>query len=123
MNKWYSEKTHVKINKILDSLNADTLMILLNAVYFKGEWTAKFEKRSTKRLLFYNLGRTEITVDTMDKIDHFQFYEDKTVKANELRFRKDLMSAVIILPAIVELILINILKLYQIIMTMNTIKL
>jgi len=35
----------------------------------------------------------------MDQIGHFQFYGDKTVKAIELRFRKDLMSAVIILSA------------------------
>ena len=99
VNNWCSEKTHGKINKILDSLNPATLMILLNAVYFKGEWSVKFEERLTQKLPFYNLGNKEIKVDTMDQIDHFRYYGDKTVKAIELRFKRDFMSAIIILPA------------------------
>ena len=35
----------------------------------------------------------------MTQIDHFRYYEDKKVKAIELRFRKDYMSAIIILPS------------------------
>ena len=43
VNDWCSNKTHGKIKKILDELTDDTAMILLNAVYFKGEWSSKFE--------------------------------------------------------------------------------
>ena len=38
VNSWVNEKTHGKIIKILDKLDANTVMILLNAVYFKGIW-------------------------------------------------------------------------------------
>ena len=37
VNNWCSNKTHEKIDKILDELSPSTLMIILNAVYFKGE--------------------------------------------------------------------------------------
>ena len=34
--KWCKEKTHGKIQKILNSLPQRALMVLINAVYFKG---------------------------------------------------------------------------------------
>ena len=37
VNNWCSNKTHGKIKKILDNLSSEVAMILLNAIYFKGE--------------------------------------------------------------------------------------
>ena len=99
VNNWCSNKTHGKIDKILEELDPNTLMIILNAVYFKGEWTSKFDSRSTRELPFYNLGTEKKDIDTMVQIDHFRYYEDKKVQAIELRFIEDYMSAIIILPA------------------------
>ena len=99
VNNWCSNKTHGKIDKILDELDPNTLMIILNAVYFKGEWASKFESYATKKLTFYNLGKEEAEIDTMTQIAHFRYYEDKKVQAIELRFMEDFMSAIVILPA------------------------
>jgi serpin B len=74
-------------------------MILLNAVYFKGEWTTKFLEFSTNKLPFYNLGNEEVNVDTMTQIEHFKYYEDKKYQAIQLNFMEDYMSAIIILPS------------------------
>ena len=98
VNDWCKNKTHGKIDKILNELDPNTLMILLNAVYFKGEWTSKFMPFLTKKLPFYNLGKEEINVDTMTQIEHFKYYEDKRCQAIQLGFKKDYMSAIIILP-------------------------
>jgi len=76
-----------------------TLMVLLNAVYFKGEWLSKFESFLTKKLPFYNLGNEEINVDTLTQIEHFRYYEDKRCQVIQLPFIKDFMSAIIILPS------------------------
>ena len=99
VNNWCSNKTHGKIDKILDSLDPNTLMIILNAVYFKGKWYSTFDSYFTKKLPFYNLGKEEIEIDTMTQIEHFGYYEDKKVQAIELKFVKDYMSAIVILPA------------------------
>jgi len=99
VNEWCSNKTHGKIDKILDELDPYTRMILLNAVYFKGEWVSKFKSAQTKKLKFFNLGTEEKEVDTMVQINHFNYYEDKKAQIIELRFIKDYMSAIIILPA------------------------
>ena len=99
VNNWCSNKTHGKIDKILEQLNPSTVMLVLNAVYFKGEWASKFETYGTQKLPFYNFGNEETEIDTMDQIDHFGYYEDKKVQAIELKFLNDSMSAIIILPA------------------------
>ena len=98
VNNWCSEKTHGKITKIIDQLNASVQMILLNAVYFKGEWSKQFKESLTKKKVFYNLGTEIKEVDTMNKLDHFSYYEDTKVQAIQLPFTKDDMSALIILP-------------------------
>ena len=87
VNNWCKNKTHGKIDKILDELEPNTLMIILNAVYFKGEWEKKFLEYFTNKLPFYyNLGNEEIKVDTMSQIDYtfmplqtFTFYYIKYV--------------------------------------------
>ena len=99
VNNWCSNKTKGKIDKIINKIDPNTLMIILNAVYFKGEWTTKFEMYSTKQLPFYNLGVEEVEVDTMKKIAYYGYYEDKKVQAVELQFLYDNMSAIIILPS------------------------
>jgi serpin B len=99
VNNWCRNKTHGKIDKILDVLDPRTLMVILNAVYFKGEWVTKFHSYQTKKLPFYNLGSEEIKIDTMNRISRYKYYEDKKVQAIELRFEKDFMSALIILPS------------------------
>ena len=98
VNDWCSNKTHGKINEIIEELEPNILMIVLNAVYFKGEWLFKFEEHLTEILPFYNLGKRVIKIRTMSKIADFNYYEDNDVQAIELRFLRDDMSAIIILP-------------------------
>ena len=99
VNQWCSEKTHGKIDHIIDELDPYVLMMILNAVYFKGEWRSKFKEYNTQKLPFYNLGTEEKQIDTMRQISYFNYYEDKKVQAIELQFKQDYMSAIIILPS------------------------
>ena len=67
VNSWCSNKTHGKINKIISSLSHEIIMIILNAIFFKGEWTLQFENELTK-LTFYNFGTNETNVETKTQI-------------------------------------------------------
>ena len=98
VNNWCSEKTHGKITKILNKLDPSVQMILLNAVYFKGEWIDKFKETLTQKKDFYNLGKDLTQVDTMKQISYFNYYQDSQIQAIELPYRNDSMTAVIILP-------------------------
>jgi len=48
INSWCSEKTQGMIPAILDQVNPDALSYLLNAIYFKANWTSKFDPKNTK---------------------------------------------------------------------------
>ncbi|GFT03474.1 serpin B8, partial [Nephila pilipes] len=56
INDWVKEKTNGKIENLLDQLDPSTLMVLLNAVYFKGKWEVPFDPRLTEPSIFYNNG-------------------------------------------------------------------
>ena len=47
INSWVSEKTHEKIDKIIEEIGPNAVMYLINAIYFKAAWTTSFDKEST----------------------------------------------------------------------------
>ena len=100
VNGWCNAKTHGKISKIIDSLSPYTLMVLLNAVYFKGKWEEEFDKRDTVKKTFYNCNdKSKVKeVERMSTTKYFPYYSDKELQVVELPYQKDSMSAIIILP-------------------------
>jgi serine protease inhibitor len=47
INGWAESNTNGKIPTIIEEISPDMVMYLLNAVYFKGPWTTKFDKDLT----------------------------------------------------------------------------
>ncbi len=47
INQWVSDHTNGKIEKIIDEIKNDTVMFLINALYFKAAWTVTFDKDRT----------------------------------------------------------------------------
>jgi serpin B len=43
VNTWCSEKTEGKITKLLDKVDESIAMIILNAIYFSGQWNKAFD--------------------------------------------------------------------------------
>ena len=101
INNWCNLKTHGTIQKIIDELPGDTIMVLLNAVYFKGAWKTEFDEEKTSKQLFYNFNNENESkkVDTMKVTEVYNYYSDKDLQIVELPYTKDSMSAVILLPS------------------------
>jgi serine protease inhibitor len=53
INGWVKEKTGGLIEKITDDLDPQIVMYLLNAIYFKGDWSVKFDTDDTTKRPFY----------------------------------------------------------------------
>ena len=98
VNNWCSEKTHGKISKIIDKLEDDIEMILINAVYFKGKWSYKFEEKATIKKPFYNFGTQMKEIDTMRQLTRLSYYEDEKIQAVSLPYTSDGISALVVLP-------------------------
>ena len=66
INDWVSEHTGGKITDIVDSpIDPTTVMFLINAVYFKADWTCKFDEEATYDETFHIDDETDKTVKMM----------------------------------------------------------
>ena len=65
INAWVSEKTHGKIEEIVKEIGANTVMYLINALYFKAAWTTAFNEENTREGIFTLSDGTETKADFM----------------------------------------------------------
>jgi len=70
INSWVAEKTHGKIDKIIDSIGPQTVMHLINAVYFKAAWSIAFDKEATFTDKFILADGTETEAEYMGFKDY-----------------------------------------------------
>jgi serine protease inhibitor len=66
INNWIEQQTNNLIREILDQIPANAVMYLVNAIYFKGDWTYNFPRSNTKKEKFTLRDGQEIMVDMMD---------------------------------------------------------
>ncbi|XP_030024556.2 serine protease inhibitor 3/4-like [Manduca sexta] len=106
INTWVEQKTHDKIKNLFssDSLDAFTRMVLVNALYFKGEWKSKFDVDDTMKQTFHIDNETSIKIPMMFKANNFQYGESSGLEAKILRlsYAGEEMSMVFILPNEIE---------------------
>ncbi|KAG0443150.1 hypothetical protein HPB47_015237 [Ixodes persulcatus] len=97
VNEWVKNKTRGKISGF--KIPADTLMALLNAIYFKGLWETPFKLNNTSPLPFYNKGSQETKVETMTRRGKVPFTYEPDFAAIELSYKGDRHCMVIVLPS------------------------
>jgi len=68
INTWVKERTNGKIEKMVDNISAEIVMILINAVYFKGDWRDAFDIKLTKNGLFTALDGAKLSVPMMSRV-------------------------------------------------------
>ena len=98
INKWCSRVTHDKIQKIIENVNKDDLMILINAIYFKGKWEKAFDPELTTKKKFMNFNKEPKEIDFMYMKAKFNYFEDSEHKVISLKYKNDDIEALIILP-------------------------
>lgn len=65
VNGWVQDNTNNKIEKIIESVSPGDVMYLINAIYFNGKWTYRFEKDQTTDRIFTTTTGDELQVPTM----------------------------------------------------------
>ncbi|KQS25426.1 serpin family protein [Dyadobacter sp. Leaf189] len=98
INQWASDKTNGKIKKVIEQIQADHVMFLLNALYFKGDWKAKFEPKETADAPFTLEDGTVKTVKMMNVKGAFTTAGDATYSAVKLPYGNGQFSMTILLP-------------------------
>lgn len=98
INQWVSEKTHGKIDKIVDQIDSQSILFLINAIYFKGAWTKEFDKAKTRPDNF-TLPHGTRQVPMMSQSDKYQYLETKDFQAVSLPYGGGRVSFYVFLPS------------------------
>lgn len=98
INGWVSDNTNGKIEKIVDELDPNLVMMLINAVYFKGTWTYQFDPNDTKDATFYSTPSTTMDCRMMEQEGDLAVYRNSAFTAVDLPYGDELFSMTIILP-------------------------
>ncbi|MFP4488787.1 MAG: serpin family protein, partial [Bacteroidales bacterium] len=84
INGWASDNTNGKIEKVLDEISSDAVMFIMNALYFKGDWTTQFDESLTEGRMFYPDGSEGLMVSTMTGEVGAKTYTGDNYKAIEI---------------------------------------
>lgn len=100
INQWVAQKTQQRIPEILppDSLSPLTKLVLVNAIYFKGDWESPFEKSATTPQPFHVDAKRKTTAQLMHRTSHLRYTATDTLQAVELPYQGGQLAMVILLP-------------------------
>lgn len=101
INAWVKEKTRNKIDGIIDPpINPETVLFLINAIYFKGEWSDPFDPEMTRDLTFNLPDGSKKDLPVMFKNDDFRYLQTEDFQAVSLPYGKnERVSMYVFLPA------------------------
>jgi serine protease inhibitor len=98
INRWVSASTKGKISQIIDSIDPQEVMFLINAVYFKGQWQKRFEKKLTKEQPFHLPGGQNKPVPMMAQSGNYLYHRGDKFQAVNLPYGEGGVSLYLFLP-------------------------
>lgn len=99
INNWVEDKTQGKIREMLSDISKDEAMFLINAIYFKADWTYQFEKSQTAKAPFTLEDGSQQTIDMMfSKGVTLNRYANETLQLLEIPYGNGQFNMLILLP-------------------------
>ncbi|XP_061096083.1 leukocyte elastase inhibitor-like isoform X2 [Conger conger] len=106
INSWVEKQTQEKIKNLLAKGTVDhmTILVLVNAIYFKGNWDKKFKEADTKEVLFKLSKNESKPVQMMHQKAKFDlaFIPEVNCQILEMPYIGKELSMLIILPREIE---------------------
>jgi len=110
INEWCRKKTHDRINTIIDpkeiksqssfGMTKEPFVSLLSAIYFKGDWSVKFDEDANDEFLFYpEAGAPGQKITMMQQYASLLLYgESENIQMLKMYFKGHDFSLVLVLP-------------------------
>nr|CDS31921.1 serine protease inhibitor [Hymenolepis microstoma] len=100
INDWVSDITKSKIKDLLPegSLSSLIRLVLVNAIYFKGSWRAKFDKNLTQDDHFKTLNGANVKVRMMERKGHYKIADFPNINARAVKIPFEYYEMLILLP-------------------------
>jgi serine protease inhibitor len=99
INDWVKESTNGKIDRIVDApIDRDVVMYLINAIYFNGAWTSRFDKKATRPDQFTTIEGSTAPIEMMRRTDTVRVAETADLQIVDLPYGGGAFSMTILLP-------------------------
>lgn len=103
INGWVEDKTEDKIKDLIPSgiLDGSTVLVLTNAIYFKGTWITQFDEKDTREEDFTTSSGNTVKIPMMKLTGEdarFNYSETGDLKILELPYEGKELSMLILLP-------------------------
>jgi len=99
INKWVDKNTNGKITEIVKPpLNPKLVMMLVNAIYFKGMWSHPFPSGRTRDDFFTTQLGVQQNVKMMNQEMSLSYYQGESFQAVDLAYGDGEFSMLILLP-------------------------
>ncbi|MCK4546671.1 MAG: serpin family protein [Candidatus Eisenbacteria sp.] len=100
INHWVEGKTRDRIRDLIrrGDLDPATMLVLVNAIYFKGDWAHQFDESRTYTGSFVLPGGEEKDVRMMTQQGSFKYGEHEQVQVIELPYAGDDLAMFVVLP-------------------------
>lgn len=100
LNTWVEKATKGKMTNFLSDIPPNFIVMLINAVHFKGKWKARFDPRLTSRGFFYLDDKHVVDVTMMENAKHpLSLFIDGELEAQVARFPfQNDISLLVVMP-------------------------
>jgi len=100
INKWVTEQTRDRIRDLIPpkGVNADTGLVLANAIYLKAPWYSQFSGALTKPKPFHVRGGAVVDVSTMSKHSQFGYAKRDGFTAVSIPYTGSELQFLVLLP-------------------------
>ncbi|MFO0742934.1 MAG: serpin family protein [Labilithrix sp.] len=104
INGWVEERTEKRIKDLLPatSINGETRLVLVNAIYYLADWEEPFDKTWTKDEPFHTTATTQKNVPTMKRTEHVPLAKTNGARVVELAYKGNQTAMWIVLPDAVD---------------------
>ena len=100
INHWVEERTKGKIKDLVNTgmITKSTRMLLINAIYFYGDWLHAFNKELTCEDIFYLKGDQTVKVKFMNSMHKMKYAADDDFQLLAIPYKKNEASMLVFLP-------------------------
>jgi serpin B len=99
INSWVNQSTNGKIDAIIDGpIDPDVVMYLINAIYFNGSWTKRFDKAQTRSEPFTTADGTTAPIMMMRRTGELRVAQTADAQVIDLAYGGDAYAMTILLP-------------------------
>lgn len=99
INAWVNDQTRGRIEEVAPrQIDPETILFLINAIYFKGDWASPFDELATREQLFTLSDGSRVQTAMMRQDGEFAYGETPAYRAVKLPYSSERLSMIIVLP-------------------------